>query len=50
MFSCNNRNSIFCDSVFWIVVITAIIILWVHYSCEGGLGHIGGDGCTDYCC
>ena len=44
MFSCNNRGSIFCDQTFWIIVIIAIIILWVHYSCSDC-----NNGCNDNC-
>jgi hypothetical protein len=56
MYSCCNRKGpgIFAGyQAFWIIVVIAIVIIWVHYGrwdgCRGGncCPDNGGDGCGD---
>lgn len=52
MYSCNNCNScgrgngFFSNyQPFWIIVVIAIVIIWVHYGCGAW-----GNGCCNSCC
>ena len=52
MYSCNNCNScgrgngFFANyQPFWIIVVIAIVIIWVHYGCGAW-----GNGCCNSCC
>lgn len=48
---CNhNRGGLFDGyEAFWIIVVIAIVIIWVHYTCGGNNGC--GCGCNfDDCC
>lgn len=45
---CNHNRGGFFDGyeAFWIIVVIAIVIIWVHYTCCGN----NGCGCYDDCC
>lgn len=48
----NNRgNGIFGGyEAFWIIVVVAIVIIWVHYYCVGNNGcGCGNNGCFNNC-
>lgn len=50
----NNGRGFFFDGceTFWIVVIIAIVIIWVHYygSCQGGCYGNNMPDCGNNCC
>lgn len=59
MYSCNNCNScgrgngFFANyQPFWIIVVIAIVIIWVHYGCGAWGGNCGcccNNGCDNDC-
>lgn len=47
---CNRRNSFFEGyETFWIIVVIAIVVIWVHYSTGCGFGNRG-CGCGNNGC
>ncbi len=56
---CNNRRGGFFEGyeAFWIIVVIAIVIIWVHYlcagndgCCNGSYGNDFGNNCCNSCC
>ena len=49
--NCNNRGGFFEGyEAFWIIVVIAIVIIWVHYLCGNSCCHSFADCCgTNNC-